>query len=87
MLVILQSVFDELEEEEMRKARLRSNPFETIRGAIFLNRAAMKMANMDKVFDFMFTNPCDKNGVSIILSHQFCELVQSVFFTHQILVL
>ena len=24
---------------------------------IFQNRAAMKMANMDAVFDFMFTNP------------------------------
>ena len=49
----------------MRKARTRSNPFETIRGVMFQNRAAMKMANMDAVFDFMFTNPRDKNGVSI----------------------
>ncbi len=51
------SVFDKLEPEELRKARTRSNPFETIRGVIFLNRAAMKMANMDAVFDFMFTQP------------------------------
>lgn len=81
-----QSVFDDLEGEEMRRARTRSNPYETIRGAFFLNRwvvsphaytieaylslnfcflfrAAMKMANMDHVFDYMFTNPKDSQGV------------------------
>jgi hypothetical protein len=58
-------VFDELDPEELRKARARSNPFETIRGGFFLNRAAMKMANMDKVFDFMFTKPKDEHDVSI----------------------
>ncbi|KAK6488700.1 cap-specific mRNA (nucleoside-2'-O-)-methyltransferase 1-like isoform X1 [Huso huso] len=56
------SVFDELEGEEMRRARTRSNPYETIRGAFFLNRAAMKMANIDHVFDNMFTNPKDLQG-------------------------
>ncbi|XP_066991198.1 cap-specific mRNA (nucleoside-2'-O-)-methyltransferase 1 [Anabrus simplex] len=60
------SVFDKLEPEEMRKARTRSNPFETIRGAIFLNRAAVKMANMDRVFDFMFTEPKDELGVKMV---------------------
>ena len=63
--VQLQSVFDELDPEELRKARARSNPFETIRGGFFLNRAAMKMANMDRVFDFMFTKPKDEHDVSI----------------------
>ena len=53
----MQSVFDDLEGQEMRNARLRSNPYETIRGGIFLNRAAMKMANMDSCFNFMFTKP------------------------------
>lgn len=28
-------------------------------------RAAMKMANIDAVFDFMFTNPTKENGVRI----------------------
>ncbi|XP_076464840.1 cap-specific mRNA (nucleoside-2'-O-)-methyltransferase 1-like isoform X2 [Babylonia areolata] len=56
------SVFDSLDPEEMRRARTRSNPYETIRGAFFLNRAAMKMANMDAVLDFMFTNPKDSHG-------------------------
>ncbi|XP_029448762.1 cap-specific mRNA (nucleoside-2'-O-)-methyltransferase 1 isoform X2 [Rhinatrema bivittatum] len=56
------SVFDELDGEEMRRARTRSNPYETIRGVFFLNRAAMKMANIDHVFDYMFTNPKDSEG-------------------------
>uniref|UniRef100_A0A8C9U0Q9 Cap-specific mRNA (nucleoside-2'-O-)-methyltransferase 1 n=1 Tax=Scleropages formosus TaxID=113540 RepID=A0A8C9U0Q9_SCLFO len=61
-LLRCKSVFDDLEGEEMRRARTRSNPYETIRGVFFLNRAAMKMANMDHVFDYMFTNPKDAQG-------------------------
>eukprot|EP00731_Ephydatia_muelleri_P018469 Em0011g509a len=49
------SEFDLLSNKEFLDARRRSNPYETIRGAIFQNRAAMKMANIDAVFDFMFT--------------------------------
>lgn len=60
------SIFDELEGEEMRRARTRSNPYETIRGAFFLNRAAMKMANMDAVLDFMFTNPRHHDGRPVV---------------------
>uniref|UniRef100_A0A672ME94 Cap-specific mRNA (nucleoside-2'-O-)-methyltransferase 1 n=1 Tax=Sinocyclocheilus grahami TaxID=75366 RepID=A0A672ME94_SINGR len=63
LLLRCKTVFDDLEGEEMRRARTRSNPYETIRGAFFLNRAAMKMANMDHVFDYMFTNPKDSQGV------------------------
>lgn len=37
--LICQTVFDDLEGEEMRRARTRSNPYETIRGGIFLNRS------------------------------------------------
>ena len=33
---------------------------------LFLYRAAMKMANMDAVFDFMFTGMRDKSGVSCV---------------------
>ncbi|XP_062871033.1 cap-specific mRNA (nucleoside-2'-O-)-methyltransferase 1 [Trichomycterus rosablanca] len=62
LLIRCKSVFDDLEGEEMRRARTRSNPYETIRGGFFLNRAAMKMANMDHVFDYMFTNPKDAQG-------------------------
>ena len=37
-------------------------------GLILINRAAMKMANMDSAFDFMFTSPKDDKGVSSILN-------------------
>ncbi|XP_037807846.1 cap-specific mRNA (nucleoside-2'-O-)-methyltransferase 1 isoform X1 [Lucilia sericata] len=60
------TVFDKLNENELRKARSRSNPFETIRSSIFQNRAAVKMANIDSMLDFMFTNPKDKMGNSLI---------------------
>lgn len=51
------SVFDRLDPHELRKARSRSNPYETIRGAFFQNRAAVKMANIDRACDFVFTEP------------------------------
>ena len=51
------SIFDRLDKNEMRDARTRSNPYETIRNAFFLNRAAVKMANIDRVCNFMFTRP------------------------------
>lgn len=60
------SIFDHLGADDMRKARTKCNPFETIRGSIFLNRAAVKMANMDALLDFMFTNPVDENGGSLV---------------------
>ncbi|TKS76158.1 Cap-specific mRNA (nucleoside-2'-O-)-methyltransferase 1 [Collichthys lucidus] len=61
-LLRCKGVFDNLEGEEMRRARTRSNPYEMIRGGIFLNRAAMKMSNIDHCFDNMFTNPKDSQG-------------------------
>ncbi|KAL5008105.1 hypothetical protein ScPMuIL_013686 [Solemya velum] len=60
------NVFDTLEPEEMRRARTRSNPYETIRGVFFLNRAAMKMANMDAALNFMFTDPRLSDGASLV---------------------
>lgn len=51
------SVFDQLPDRDLRNARTRANPFETVKGGFFQNRAAMKMANMDAVFGFLFTKP------------------------------
>uniref|UniRef100_A0A1B6C5H7 Cap-specific mRNA (nucleoside-2'-O-)-methyltransferase 1 n=1 Tax=Clastoptera arizonana TaxID=38151 RepID=A0A1B6C5H7_9HEMI len=64
------SVFDSLDSEELRRARTRSNPFETIGKGIFQNRAAMKMANMDRVFDFMFTEPTDIDGRPLVKENE-----------------
>lgn len=60
------SIFDNLGADDMRNARTRCNPFETIGSAIFLNRAAVKMANMDALFDFMFTKPIDEDGAPLV---------------------
>lgn len=64
-LLRCKTVFDSLDGEEMRRARTRSNPYEMIRGGIFLNRAAMKMSNIDHCFDNMFTNPKSPQGVPV----------------------
>lgn len=60
------TVFDALSGDEFLKARTRANPYEFIRGAVFQNRAAMKMANMDSAFDFMFTNPKNDRGRDMV---------------------
>ncbi|CAG9786792.1 unnamed protein product [Diatraea saccharalis] len=60
------TIFDTLDDEDLRHARFRSNPYETIGSVIFLNRAAVKMANIDAVFDFMFTNPKTRSGKPVI---------------------
>lgn len=41
----------------MLNARDRANPYEGIKKEFFLNRAAMKMANIDALFDFSFSAP------------------------------
>lgn len=64
------TVFDNLGADDMRNARTRCNPFETINSSIFLNRAAVKMANMDSLFDFMFTNPVSEDGTPLVKEHE-----------------
>ncbi|ETN86164.1 ribosomal RNA large subunit methyltransferase J [Necator americanus] len=48
-------VFNVIPDRDLREARARANPYETIGGAFFQNRAAMKVANMDKVFDWLLS--------------------------------
>ena len=62
----LEGRYDSLAGDELLKARTRANPYEMVKGAIFQNRAAMKMANMDAVFDFMFSCPRDKDKKEIL---------------------
>ncbi|CAD5234548.1 unnamed protein product [Bursaphelenchus xylophilus] len=51
-LLKAKSIFDYMDIRDIQNARQRANPYETIMGAIFQNRAAMKMANLDRVFDW-----------------------------------
>lgn len=48
---------------ELIHARSRANPFETLKTAFFMNRAALKIANIDALTNFMFSNIA--NDVSI----------------------
>lgn len=52
--------------EELRRVRAACNPFEKIGNVFFINRAALKMANLDSCFDFMFTDPKDENNKPVI---------------------
>lgn len=52
---MFQEIFDELDAKELNLARARANPFETVRSVFFMNRAALKMANIDAACGFMFT--------------------------------
>uniref|UniRef100_A0A0K0FKL0 Cap-specific mRNA (nucleoside-2'-O-)-methyltransferase 1 n=1 Tax=Strongyloides venezuelensis TaxID=75913 RepID=A0A0K0FKL0_STRVS len=49
------NVFDHMSDREINFARLRANPYETVKGAFFQNRAAMKMANLDKIYDWLLS--------------------------------
>lgn len=66
----MQTIFDSLDDEDLRNARFRSNPYETIGAVIFLNRAAVKMANIDAVFDFNFTSPKKQTGEDAVDSKE-----------------
>ncbi|MFH4984150.1 hypothetical protein AB6A40_010859 [Gnathostoma spinigerum] len=50
------SLFDELKDYELRKARARANPFETIGSVFFQNRAAVKAANIDRLTNWLMTD-------------------------------
>ncbi|KAL1516535.1 hypothetical protein ABEB36_000442 [Hypothenemus hampei] len=55
------NIYEELDVEELNRARTRANCFETIKYVFFMNRAALKMANIDAACDFMFTNVEDED--------------------------
>ncbi|VDO06395.1 unnamed protein product [Rodentolepis nana] len=57
-MLFYKNSLDKRSREAIMSARLRSNPYEDIRSGIFMNRAAMKMANMDVLFSGIFSaNP------------------------------
>lgn len=54
-------VFDAMSDRDLREARTRANPYETIGSAFFQNRAAMKTANMDKIYDWILSRENTEN--------------------------
>lgn len=65
-MVECKNKLDYIDKNLLRNGRSRSNVFENIRSSIFQNRAAVKMANMDSLLNYMFTNPVDINGTSLV---------------------
>ena len=49
------SFFDHIDHRSFLSARQRANPFELIKGEMFQNRAALKMAELDAITGRMFT--------------------------------
>ncbi|EUB61890.1 S-adenosyl-L-methionine-dependent methyltransferase ftsjd2 [Echinococcus granulosus] len=49
--------------DAITSARIRSNPYENVRSGIFMNRAAMKMANMDALFNGLFSQAAPPNEI------------------------
>ena len=60
----LKTEFDNSEKMKLQKARSRANPYELLRGAIFQNRAALKMADMDYATDLMFSGTSHRQNLS-----------------------
>ncbi|XP_057661537.1 cap-specific mRNA (nucleoside-2'-O-)-methyltransferase 1 isoform X4 [Diorhabda carinulata] len=79
------NIFDEMDNQELCQARAKSNPFETIRSVFFMNRAALKMANIDAATDFMFTD-IDENGFSVEGKENFQEILSKHIYICQCLV-
>nr|CDP93401.1 Bm6757, isoform b [Brugia malayi] len=73
------SVFDELDIRDLKEARIRANPYETIGSAFFQNRAAMKMANLDRIYDWLLTgekpdNVEIKNPMNVEIKNEKCRI-------------
>lgn len=49
------------------QARRNGNPYELIGKSVFINRAAVKMANMDALFQFRLTEPDNEVHFSFFL--------------------
>ena len=54
-LLAAKTLLDNVDSRSFLAARNRANPFEGIKREFFQNRAAMKMAELDAMFDYMFS--------------------------------
>ncbi|KAL5112044.1 Cap-specific mRNA nucleoside-2'-O methyltransferase 1 [Taenia crassiceps] len=54
-MLFYKNSLDKRSRDAITSARIRSNPYENARSGIFMNRAAMKMANMDALFNGLFS--------------------------------
>uniref|UniRef100_A0A1I8ISP4 Cap-specific mRNA (nucleoside-2'-O-)-methyltransferase 1 n=1 Tax=Macrostomum lignano TaxID=282301 RepID=A0A1I8ISP4_9PLAT len=54
---------DSMSNKDLMDSRSRSNPYETVKNAIFMNRAAVKMAEVDAVLQFRMSQPFDSDEI------------------------
>ncbi|CAH8837433.1 unnamed protein product [Trichobilharzia szidati] len=54
---------DHLSKTKVTESHERCNPYEMIKKGIFMNRAAMKMANIDSIFNGMFTSAAPRKDI------------------------
>ncbi|KAF5398047.1 hypothetical protein PHET_08651 [Paragonimus heterotremus] len=67
-LIKYKNQLDNMSKSVVSESHERSNPFEHIKKGIFMNRAAMKLANMDAILNGLFTDVVPKS-VSVFLHH------------------
>uniref|UniRef100_A0A8R1DM14 Cap-specific mRNA (nucleoside-2'-O-)-methyltransferase 1 n=1 Tax=Caenorhabditis japonica TaxID=281687 RepID=A0A8R1DM14_CAEJA len=67
-------VFDAMSDKDLREARTRANPYETIGSAFFQNRAAMKTANMDKIYDWILSRENTENNLFLKVKNKIMSL-------------
>ncbi|KAI1724059.1 ftsJ-like methyltransferase domain-containing protein [Ditylenchus destructor] len=59
-MIECKNVFDHFDNRTLNEARARANPYETVKAGFFQNRAAMKTANLDKIFDWRLSRDFDE---------------------------
>ncbi|KAL5966728.1 Cap-specific mRNA nucleoside-2'-O methyltransferase 1A [Taenia solium] len=62
-MLFYKNSLDKRTRDAITSARIRSNPYENVRSGIFMNRAAMKMANMDALFNGIFSQAAPPNEI------------------------
>ncbi|KAK5968487.1 hypothetical protein GCK32_006904 [Trichostrongylus colubriformis] len=63
------NVFDVVPHRDLREAQARATPYETIGAAFFRNRTAMKVANLDRTFGFIFSGETEEKLLVPSYSH------------------
>lgn len=65
-ILTAKSSLDQISRFDLEEARAKCNAFDTMKCSIFQNRSAVKVANIDARLDFMFSNPKNENGESLV---------------------
>lgn len=67
--------YEELTETDRRAKKQIVNPLEAVKRGFLLNRAAIKFASIDKLMDYMFSDPVDKLNKSLIQPNELMYFV------------